>query len=623
MMHLKTGFNETTNRAFLQSKEFVDLPYLRKAFTAFIILFALFGFIDPVYFPSNWGVLFIIRFAVVIPLFVVTVFLTFHKRFLMFYQHVLALCFAVGGIAIAIMLIMLPENIVYYGGLYLVYFSGYLLLRLRYIYASIAGWTVFSFHIIGSLLATGPLPNIVLYGAVFFVGANLIGMFGAYHFEQKNRTQFLRDIIIKEINNEMLAQFDEKTKQYDQLMTSIRKNQELIFKNEEKDRLTESLRQSEEQYKLLTTQMPLGLALHEVILNEDGKPIDYRYLSVNNSFERMTGLQRKDIIGKTVLEILPKTEHVWIDGFGTVAITGKPATFHDYAASLGRYYQVFAYSPKRGQFAVIVDDVTERMRFENQLKQREKDLLATQKIAHLGSWRLNVETNEVVWTEELYKMYGFDPKKPVPPYTEHMKLFTPASWDQLRTALALTVQFGIAYDLELETVTSEGKNGWMWVHGEAEKDPYGKTLSIWGSAQDITEFKKMQRALNETNERYRAIFEQSPVAIEFYNADGVLQNANEACLNLFGVTSLAEISGFTLFKNPNLTPEILAQIKRREPVNMEFVFNFDAAVSKGFYDTKRMGIRLLNVSIIPLLHEGDFHGYVVQTIDKTEDQRKE
>jgi PAS domain S-box-containing protein len=507
--------------------------------------------------------------------------------------------------------------------LYLVYFSGYLLIRLRYVYATIIGWTIFSFHMIGSFVATGPLPNTVLYGSVFFVGANLIGMFGAYYFEQMNRRQFLHDIRIKEINDEMLAQFDEKTKQYDQLMTSIRKNQELVFKNEEKDRLTTSLRESEEQYKLLTTQLPLGLALHEVILNEDGKPIDYRFLNVNQSYERLTGLRGKEIVGKAVTEVLPNVEHIWIETFGNVAITGKAVSFEEYAAGLKRHFRVYAYCPKHGQFAVIVEDITERIQAENELKQREKDLLAIQKIANLGSWRLNVETNEVVWTEELYKMYGFDPKKPVPPYTEHMKLFTPASWDQLRTALALTSEFGIAYDLELETVTSEGKNGWMWVHGEAEKDPYGKTLSIWGSAQDITEYKRMQRALNCTNERYRAIFDQSPIAIEFYNADGILQNANEACLHLFGVSNLAEVSGFNLFKNPNLSPEIITQIKRRERVNMELIFNFDAVASKGFYDTKRTGIRLLEISIIPLLHDGEFHGYIVQTIDKTEDGHKE
>ncbi|MCK7486678.1 MAG: PAS domain S-box protein [Bacillus subtilis] len=282
---------------------------------------------------------------------------------------------------------------------------------------------------------------------------------------------------------------------------------------------------------------------------------------MNNSFERMTGLKRKDIIGKTILEIMPKTEHFWIESYGNVALTGKPDTFEDYAASLGRYYQVFAYSPKRGQFAVIFDDVSKRIEAENKLKQKEKDLLATQKMAHVGTWRLNVETNEVVWTEELYHIYGFDPKLPPPPYTEHMKLFTPASWNRLSTALALTVGYGIPYDLELETNLGNGKTGWMWVHGEAEKNQFGKTISLWGAAQDITEYKKMEADARESYNRYTAIFDQSHIAIEFYDANGKLVLVNRACLDLFGIIDPNEIVGNDLFANPNLTPEIIERIK--------------------------------------------------------------
>ncbi|MCA1787191.1 MAG: PAS domain-containing protein [Desulfobacteraceae bacterium] len=76
-------------------------------------------------------------------------------------------------------------------------------------------------------------------------------------------------------------------------------------------------------------------------------------------------------------------------------------------------------------------------------------------------------TNQVVWTEEFYKMYGFDPSLPPPPYTEHMKLFTAESWERLSQALAHTRESGIPYTLELQTIRKDGSNGWMWVHGVA------------------------------------------------------------------------------------------------------------------------------------------------------------
>lgn len=132
-------------------------------------------------------------------------------------------------------------------------------------------------------------------------------------------------------------------------------------------------------------------------------------------------------------------------------------------------------------------DITERILAEKALRDREKDLNASQKIAHLGSWHLDLATNQVEWTEELYYMYGFDPTLPPPPYTEHMKLFTPESWEKLSAALARTIEKGIPYELELETVKENGTHGWMWVHGEREYDSARNTIGLWGAAQDITE----------------------------------------------------------------------------------------------------------------------------------------
>ncbi|MBP9219540.1 MAG: HAMP domain-containing protein [Sterolibacterium sp.] len=81
------------------------------------------------------------------------------------------------------------------------------------------------------------------------------------------------------------------------------------------------------------------------------------------------------------------------------------------------------------------------------LRRMVKDLMATQRIAHIGNWRLDLTTHEVVWSEELYAMYGFDPALPVPPYSEHMKLFTPDSWERLSAALAHTRETGVPYRL--------------------------------------------------------------------------------------------------------------------------------------------------------------------------------
>ncbi len=131
-------------------------------------------------------------------------------------------------------------------------------------------------------------------------------------------------------------------------------------------------RQVERNYHMLFHEMLSGFALHEIILNPQGKPVDYRYLAVNPAFEKMTGLKAEEVIGKTVMEVLPETEHYWIETFGQVAITGSPATFENYTAELQKFFHVSSFSPAPNQFACLIRDITEQKEMEVRIRQKEK-----------------------------------------------------------------------------------------------------------------------------------------------------------------------------------------------------------------------------------------------------------
>lgn len=141
----------------------------------------------------------------------------------------------------------------------------------------------------------------------------------------------------------------------------------------ERKHVEQALQEGEERYRLLFENMVEGFSLHEIILEENGKPVDYRFLVVNPAFEQLTGLKAENIIGRTALEVLPNLEPIWIEKYGRVALNGESVSFEDYVQELKRYFSVKAFCPKRGHFATIFEDITERKQAENEIHRISQD----------------------------------------------------------------------------------------------------------------------------------------------------------------------------------------------------------------------------------------------------------
>jgi len=152
------------------------------------------------------------------------------------------------------------------------------------------------------------------------------------------------------------------------LTTSDNSRKALLSVIEDQKEIEEALRKSEKSFRSLFENITQGFALHKVILDDAGDPIDYQFLAINPAYEKMTGLLAEKIVGKNVLDALPGVEQSWIKIFGEVAISGIPTHFEDYTAAIGKYYDVTAFCPEPGYFAVVVSDITERKKFELEIQ---------------------------------------------------------------------------------------------------------------------------------------------------------------------------------------------------------------------------------------------------------------
>ncbi|MBF0530494.1 MAG: response regulator, partial [Deltaproteobacteria bacterium] len=144
-------------------------------------------------------------------------------------------------------------------------------------------------------------------------------------------------------------------------------------------------RQAEENYRTLFREMLDGFALHEIIPDAWGNPVDYRFLSVNPAFEKATGLKADDIVGRTVLEVLPATEDHLIQTYGRVALTGEPVFFENSLGKLNKQFKVTAFRPAPNRFACIFEDITERQLAEAENARLQDQLQQAQKMEAVGT----------------------------------------------------------------------------------------------------------------------------------------------------------------------------------------------------------------------------------------------
>jgi PAS domain-containing protein len=151
-----------------------------------------------------------------------------------------------------------------------------------------------------------------------------------------------------------------------------------------------------------------GVAIHEIVLDENGAPADYIFLEVNAAFETHTGLRIADVIGKRVTEVLPGIEKSrFIDIYGNVVLSGKGITFEQFSEQLGRYYNISAFRVDQGRFATVFQDITKGKLAQVELQGSESRIRAITGSAQDAIVMMDPDRRVSYWNPAAERIFGY------------------------------------------------------------------------------------------------------------------------------------------------------------------------------------------------------------------------
>lgn len=370
-----SGESAHLEKPFLNDYYEVSLPQIRLSLVLGALLYAAFGQLDAVLMPEQRTTMWFIRFFVACPVFLGTFLLSFSRIFEHYMQPILAanLILAGGGIVSMIVIAPRPINYYYYAGLLLVFMWGYSFVRIRFLWASLAGWVQVALYEIASIWIS-PTPFTVLFSNnFFFISANAIGMLACYSIEFYARRDFFltRQLEIERENvSKMNEELEERVKKRteDYRIVNIALEKEIIgHKNAEK-----ALRESEEKYRTLVENAS------DIVFQTDH---DGFFTFANVSMIRILGYEEEEMIGKHYLELLHPGMHEEAAKFFSSQFAQKiQNTYSEYPVIkkdgnviwLGQNTQLISDNGKVTGFQAVSRDITERRKLEKELRESEE-----------------------------------------------------------------------------------------------------------------------------------------------------------------------------------------------------------------------------------------------------------
>lgn len=305
-------------------------------------------------------------------------------------------------------------------------------------------------------------------------------------------------------------------------------NKELEYRVEER---TKDLKESEEKYRSLFSNTIEGIAVHSIIYDSNNKPINYIITDINPKFEDILSIKKEDVLNKKATDAYGVENAPYLDIYAKVAETMEPTVFETYYPPMDKFFKISVFSPEKGIFVTVFEDISERKKAEQKLK--EERLKAQNYLDIAGVIMLVINSNQIIELinkkgceilgyneEDILGKNWFD--NFIPEYLrEDVKLV----FDKLMKGEIESVEY-----YENPLINSNGEEKIIAWHNTLLRNKNGKIIGTLSSGEDITIRKESEKNLKLN----QFAIDHTLIEVFWINSDGKFLYVNKAACNNLG-----------------------------------------------------------------------------------------
>jgi PAS domain S-box-containing protein len=290
-------------------------------------------------------------------------------------------------------------------------------------------------------------------------------------------------------------------------------------------------KQSEQQYETIVRTSMDGFWIMD---------IKGRFLDVNDTYCQLIGYTRDELLKMKISDIEAKGVSVETkQHINQVIEKGHDRFETKHQCKDGRIIDVEVSVTHSGgrdrRLVVFARDITERKQMEEELRESENRMNKSQEIAHLGSWELDLMNNRLTWSDEVYRIFGLQPQEFGATYEAFLRAVHPDDRAAVDAAYSGSLREGRdTYEIEHRIVRKDGEVRIVREKCEHIRDESGQIIRSIGMVHDITERKRTEEILHESEEKYRTIVENTTNVIMVTQPDGIISYLSPSCIDVLG-----------------------------------------------------------------------------------------